>query len=201
MRGRGRAARAGVSHFVFPSLALSERNTGVPYFEAKAAIERHIASLKLPATILRLAIFMEDLVLKQYGPPFWWGTGKRLIGADKRLYWIAVDDVGAIVANVFAAPDAYIGRAVMLAGDCRSFNEARAIFKRVTGRTPLAIPAPLWFCRRVGLVDVVPMWQWFGKNALDGDLEPARALHPRTMDMESWLKARVQHGAARTPAQ
>src|SRR4051794_4552176 len=33
------AKRASVPHVVFPSLALSERNTGVPYFEAKAAIE------------------------------------------------------------------------------------------------------------------------------------------------------------------
>lgn len=185
------AARARVTHFVFPSLALSERNTGIPYFEAKAAIERHIASLALPATILRISIFMEDLVDAKYAPPIWWGTVRRTVGPDKRLFWIAVDDVGAIVAKVFAEPASYVGRALMLAGDFKSFNEAREIFKRVTGKKPLAIPAPLWLCRRLPVKDLVPMWQWLGKNPVAGDMTAVRELHPQIKDMEAWLKARV----------
>jgi uncharacterized protein YbjT (DUF2867 family) len=188
------ARRAGVSHFVFPSLALAEQNTGIPYFEAKVAIERHIAQAKLPATILRISIFMEDLVVAKYAPPIWWGTVRRTVGPDKPLFWIAVDDVGAAVERVFADPAAYVGRAVMLAGDFKSFNEAREIFRRVTGRTPLAIPAPLWLCRRLVNADLVPMWQWLGRNPVEGDMQPARALLPGVKDMESWLKARVNDG-------
>jgi uncharacterized protein YbjT (DUF2867 family) len=184
------AARAGVKHFVFPSLALSERNTGIPYFEANVAIERHIAQLKLPATILRISIFMEDLVVAKYAPPIWWGTVRRTVGPDKRLFWVAVDDVGAIVAKVFADPQAYIGQAVMLAGDFKSFREARDIFKRVTGKTPLAIPAPLWVCRRLVNADLVPMWQWLGKNPVEGDMDPVRRLHPEIKNMETWLRTR-----------
>lgn len=184
------AARAGVRHFVFPSLALSERNTGVPYFEAKAAIERHIASLKLPATIVRISIFMEDLVLAKYAPPIWWGTVRRTVGPGKRLFWVAVDDVGAVVAKVFAAPETYIGRALMVAGDYKSFDEARDVFKRVTGKTPLALPAPLWLCRRLPVKDLVPMWQWLAKNPVDGDMASVRDLHPEIKDLETWLRAR-----------
>jgi uncharacterized protein YbjT (DUF2867 family) len=184
------AARAGVSHFVFPSLALSEQNTGVPYFEAKVAIERHIAQVQLPATILRISIFMEDLVVAKYAPPIWWGTVRRTVGPDKRLFWVAVDDVGAIVAKVFADPQAHLGRTVMLAGDFKSFNEAREIFKRVTGKTPRAISAPLWLVRRVVNADLVPMWQWLGQHPVEGDMGPVRALHPQIRDMESWLRAR-----------
>lgn len=184
------AARAGVEHFVFPSLALSEQNTGVPYFEAKVAIERHIAELKLPATIVRNTLFMEDLVVAKYAPPIWWGTVRRTVGPDKRLFWVAVDDVGAIVAKVFADPRTWIGQAVMLAGDFKSFREAREIFRRVTGKTPLAIPAPLWLCRRVVNADLVPMWQWLARNPVEGDMGPVRSLFPEIKDMESWLKAR-----------
>jgi uncharacterized protein YbjT (DUF2867 family) len=184
------AARAGVAHFVFPSLALSDQQTSVPYFEAKVAIERHIAQLGLPATILRISIFMEDLVVAKYAPPIWWGTVRRTVGPDKRLFWVAVDDVGAIVAKVFADPQGFIGQRLMVAGDYRSFNEAREIFRRVTGKTPLAIPAPLWVCRRLVNADLVPMWQWLGTHPVEGDAGPARTLHPGIKDMESWLRAR-----------
>jgi uncharacterized protein YbjT (DUF2867 family) len=194
------AARAGVKHVVFPSLALSDQNTGIPYFEAKVAIERHIAALKLPATVLRISIFMEDLVVSKYAPPIWWGTVRRTVGPDKRLFWIAAEDVGAIVARVFAAPEKWIGRAIMLAGDFKSFNEAREVFRRVTGKTPLGIPAPLWLCRRVVNADLVPMWEWLGRNPVEGDMAPVRELHPDTKDMESWLRARQPATRRATPA-
>ncbi len=184
------AARASVRHIVFPSIALAEQRTGIPYFEAKAAIEQHVAASGVPATILRLAIFMEDLVDTKYAPPMWWGTMRRTVGADKRLYWIAVDDVGAIVARVFADPNAFIGQAITLAGDWKSIAEARSVFKRVTGKTPLAIPAPLWLIRRVVNADLVPMWQWLGTHPVVLDLEPARRILPDVMDMERWLRMR-----------
>jgi uncharacterized protein YbjT (DUF2867 family) len=185
------AMRAGVRHLVFPSLALADQQTGIPYFEAKAAIERHIASIGVPATILRPAIFMEDLVDPKYAPPMWWGSMRRTVGADKKLYWIAVDDVGAIVARIFADPDAYIGRAITVAGDYRSMAEAAEIFTRVTGKRPLAIPAPLWLIRRVVNADLVPMWGWLGRNPVVADLAPARKILPEIMDMERWLKGRT----------
>lgn len=190
------SARAGVRHFVFPSLALSDQHTGVPYFEAKVAIERHIAEVGLPATVLRLSLFMEDLVETKYAPPMWWGTVRRTVGADKRLFWIAVDDVGEIVARMFAEPDAYIGKAITLAGDCRSIEEARDVFRSVTGKAPLAIPAPLWLIRRVVNADLVPMWEWLGKNPVVADMEPARSILPEIMDMEHWLRARHVGGPA-----
>jgi uncharacterized protein YbjT (DUF2867 family) len=146
--------------------------------------------LKLPATIVRNTLFMEDLVVAKYAPPIWWGTVRRTVGPDKRLFWVAVDDVGAIVAKVFADPRTWIGQAVMLAGDFKSFREAREIFRRVTGKTPLAIPAPLWLCRRVVNADLVPMWQWLARNPVEGDMGPVRSLFPEIKDMESWLKAR-----------
>lgn len=194
----GAAARAGVRHIVFPSVALSEQRTGIPYFEAKVAIEQHVRASGVPATILRLAIFMEDLVETKYAPPMWWGTVRRTVGDDKRLYWVAVDDVGAIVARVFASPDAYVGQALTIAGDWKSIAEARAVFKRVTGKSPLAIPAPLWLIRRVVNADLVPMWEWLGRHPVVADMEPARRILPEVMDMERWLRGRTGKPAVRT---
>jgi hypothetical protein len=51
-------------------------------------------------------------------------------------------------------------------------------------------------CRRLVNADLVPMWQWLGSHAVEGDTAPVRELHPEIKDMESWLKAR-QLGARR----
>lgn len=184
------AKRAGVKHFVFPSVALADQRTGIPYFEAKVAIEDHLRASGLPATVVRPAIFMEDLVETKYAPPMWWGTVRKTVGADKRLYWIAVDDVGAIVARVLGDPGQYIGQAITLAGDLKSIGEAREIFKRVRGKAPLAIPAPLWLIRRVVNADLVPMWEWLGSHPIAADMEPARRILPEVKSMERWLRER-----------
>jgi len=133
---------------------------------------------------------MEDLVETKYAPPMWWGTVRRTVGDDKQLYWIAVDDLGKIVARVFADPARYAGQAMTLAGDFKSIGEAREIFRRVRGRTPLAIPAPLWLIRRVVNADLVPMWQWLGRNPIVADLAPARQILPEITGMEAWLRQR-----------
>jgi uncharacterized protein YbjT (DUF2867 family) len=46
------AKKAGVKHFVYSSVGGAERNTGIPHWESKWEIEKHIRSLGLPATVL-----------------------------------------------------------------------------------------------------------------------------------------------------
>jgi uncharacterized protein YbjT (DUF2867 family) len=45
----GAAPDAGVEHFVFSSAGGAERKSGIPHFETKAKIEKHIRKLGLPA--------------------------------------------------------------------------------------------------------------------------------------------------------
>jgi uncharacterized protein YbjT (DUF2867 family) len=67
------AKKSGVRHLVFSSVISADRKTGVPHFESKWAIEQYIEQLKIPATIIRPAVFMEDLTDKKYVPPANWG--------------------------------------------------------------------------------------------------------------------------------
>src|SRR5438445_4770090 len=53
------AKKAGIQHFVYSSVGGAERNSGIPHWESKWEIEKHIRQLKLPATIFRPAAFME----------------------------------------------------------------------------------------------------------------------------------------------
>jgi uncharacterized protein YbjT (DUF2867 family) len=54
------ARKAGVSHFVYTSVASAHRRTGIPHFENKARIEETVRGLGFPSyTILRPVFFME----------------------------------------------------------------------------------------------------------------------------------------------
>lgn len=188
------ARRTGIRHLVFPSVSLAERQTDVPYLNAKWRIEEHIRALQVPATILRPALFMEDLVDRKYAPPVWWGTVRRIVGGDKRLYWVAVADLGAVAATVFAAPGTFIGQAFTVAGDLRSMNEARAVFARVDGTAPLALPVPVWVWRRFINPDLPALWKLLADITLEADIDAVRRIHPGLMDMETWLRGKRQAG-------
>src|SRR6516165_10515775 len=53
------AKKAGVQHFVYSSVGGAERNTGIPHWESKWQVEKHIRQLNLPTTVFRPAAFME----------------------------------------------------------------------------------------------------------------------------------------------
>jgi uncharacterized protein YbjT (DUF2867 family) len=54
------AVRAGVRHLVFSSVAHADRSTGVPHFDSKYAIERHLAGADLRWTVLGPAKFLDN---------------------------------------------------------------------------------------------------------------------------------------------
>jgi len=52
--------KAGVGHFIFGSVANANLNTGIPHFESKYEVEKHIISLGIPYTISAPVFFMDN---------------------------------------------------------------------------------------------------------------------------------------------
>ncbi|MFD4671380.1 NmrA family NAD(P)-binding protein [Lentzea sp. NPDC058450] len=105
------AQTAGVRHLVYASLVEAAKETGVASFDSKHLVERHIAEIGLPTTVLRPTTFMDGL----YAP----GLTKltHLLHPHTRYHLIAVDDIGAIAARVFADPARFASQSLTLAGD------------------------------------------------------------------------------------
>ena len=55
------AAKAAGVHLVFTSVGSANRETGIPHFDSKYEVEKHIAKLGVRATILAPVSFMEIL--------------------------------------------------------------------------------------------------------------------------------------------
>ena len=182
------AAAAGVRHLVYGSAGTGEAGTGVPSWEAKVRVEEHLRGLGLPVTVLRPKAFMELMTDKAYYPQVGtWRIFPRLTGDDRPIPWLAVADLGAVAAAVFADPDRYAGRDLPLAGDVRTVAECRAAYREVAGRDPRTFPMPVWLFDRFTRGDVTAMWRWLRAGDPGLDTGPARELLPSPTTVRDFL--------------
>ena len=182
------AKRMGVPHLVYSSAATGAAGTGVGSWETKVQVTAHIRALDLPVTILRPMAFMDIMTERKFFPPASvWHVMPMLMGPARPMGWLAIEDLAAITAKAFADPDRFVGLDVMLAGDVRSIEQCRAIWREVTGRSPRRLPMPTWLFQRLAGTDETTMWRWLSANQIDLDTGPARELHAEALTVREWL--------------
>lgn len=188
-RGRNLAAAAaasGIGHLVFASVGGAERNTQIPYWESKWAIEQHIRALGLPATVLRPVRFMENHAIP--GLPLGGisadGVLRHFFAPDTPVQLIAVSDIGALAARAFADPASYVDQALELAGDELTPDTTVGLISRHLGReiTYQQITAEddhLSEHARRAITNPRGIWQ--------ADIPALRRRHPALLDFPTWL--------------
>lgn len=182
------AADAAVGHLVYGSAGTGDAGTGVPSWEAKLHVEQHLRTLDVPLTVLRPKAFMELMTDKAYYPQVGtWRIWPRVTGADRRIPWIAVADLGAIAARVFEQPERYVGRGLDLVGDVRTLAECRAAYSEVTGRAPRTFPMPVSVFDRFTRGDVTAMWRWLRDGDPGLDQSATRELLEAPISVEQFL--------------
>lgn len=180
------AQKAGVQHFVYTSVGGAERNTGIPHFESKWAIEQYIHSLGLPATVVRPVAFMDNYNWSR--PAILNGTfigfGLR---PDKSLQIIAANDIGGFAALVFEKPAEFIGKALEIAGDELTESQIAETFSSVIGR-PVQLTQPAFDPNQPPDPEAIKMGMWFNTSGYQADIPALRKLYPGLMSFETWLR-------------
>lgn len=185
------AARAGVRHLVYSSVAGAERDSGIPHFESKYEVERHIAELGLPATILRPVFFLDNFA--EMGPQPADGGGQVLTLAlppDVPLQMIASRDIGAFAADAFEQPETYLGSAVEIAGDELTPTRIAEVFTEVTGEPTTFRSQPVEELRAYS-AEMATMFAWFAAAGFRADLPALRRLRPDLTTLADWLRTRT----------
>jgi uncharacterized protein YbjT (DUF2867 family) len=137
------ARRAGVDQIVYGSVAAADLHTGVPHFESKGRIERHIAALNFRrATILRPTFFMEMLLAPGNLRALARGRVELGLRPETRIAMIAVDDIAAMAVAAFEEPERWRGGAVTLAGDEPDLLEVAAAFGAALRRPVQYVQVP-----------------------------------------------------------
>lgn len=179
---------AGVQHFVYTSVGGADRKSGVPHFESKAEIERQVGALDLPFTIVRPVFFMENFATVFRPTSGVDGTVQLALALppDRRLQLIAVDDIGAIVARIFAHRDAFLGRSMEIAGDELTPVQIVAEMSRVLGTLVRYVRLPIDVVRAFN-EDVALNFLWLTEHGYKADIAGVRRLYPMTR-FDRWLR-------------
>src|SRR6516165_1084143 len=182
------AAKAAGVHLVFTSVGSANRQTGVPHFDSKYEVEKHIAKAGVRATILAPVAFMENLyfVKEQLAK----GIYAAVLPPTKALAQIAVADIGAVAVRFLEDAGRFTGKRFDLASDELTGNEALAILARVTGRPFAYYQVPLDVIRQRMGDDAVKMYEWFDRVGYAVDRAALRREFPDVAfhDFESWAK-------------
>ncbi|HEY5167830.1 MAG TPA: NmrA/HSCARG family protein [Thermoleophilia bacterium] len=180
------AATAGVDHYVYSSVGGADRDSKVPHFESKWAIENHLRGLGLPLTVVRPVYFFENFGGWSLQPSGDGYTMAMPLSPDRPMQAVAADDIGAFVAMAFADPAAWIGREFELAGDERTLPEYAAAISAARGVAVEYVRAP-WEGLREQNEDLYRMYDFFEREGYAADIAALRAEYPRLKTFDDWL--------------
>jgi uncharacterized protein YbjT (DUF2867 family) len=198
------SVRAGVEQFVFSSVGDPEHDQGLSGGELWSA-ERLLQQFDLPLTLLRPALFMEnvDRFALRRGPGG--GLVLRTPLPEKTVVpLIALEDVGTLVRVAFDRPGVFGLGPVSLVADERSFAEVRALLSEALGE-------PIRY-EQIAFGEVKDrrargMYRWFQTSARSApDVKKLRRLHPGLQTLQQWVEGggldleRIEHVSAAAAA-
>ncbi len=155
------AAKAAGAHLVFSSVGSANQQTGVPHFDSKYEVEKHIAKIGLRAAVLAPVYFMENLYFgkEQLAK----GIYATPLPPTRRLAQVAVADIGAVAVRLLENPGRFAGKRFDLGGDELTGDDVSAILSRVIGRPFTYFRVPLDVIRQSMGEGGAKMYEWFDR--------------------------------------
>jgi uncharacterized protein YbjT (DUF2867 family) len=182
------AAKAAGAHLVFTSVGSANRHTGIPHFDSKHEVEKHIAKIGVRATILAPVYFMENLYFAK--EQLAKGIYAASLPATRPLAEVAVADIGAVAVRVLEDAGRFTGKRFDLASDELTGNDVVAILARVTGRPFAYYQVPFDVIRQRMGEDGARMYEWLDRVGYTVDRAALLREFPDVVfhDFESWAK-------------
>ena len=184
------ASAAGVGHLVYSSVADANNDTGIPHFDSKREVEKHVEGLGLPYTIVAPAYFMENLIAPWTLPEIKEGRLPVALPASRRLQQIALSDLAAFTAQVLENREEFAGRRVDIASDELTGEETARVLTKVTGHEVRYVELPLEQVREAMGEDGARMFEWFDQVGYSADIQALRQEYPSVgwHSFEEWAE-------------
>lgn len=183
------ARAAGVAHLIYSSVASANRATGIPHFDSKYVVEKHLQASGVPYTVVAPVYFMENLLQPWMLPGLRQGKLAMALPAKRSLQQIAVADIGAFVAAVIERGDTVFGRRFDIAGDELTGEDAAAILSKVAGREVHYEGFPPDVLRAQS-EDMALMFEWFDRTGYAAGIKSLRRDFPEVKwhTFEEWAR-------------
>jgi uncharacterized protein YbjT (DUF2867 family) len=182
------ADAADVEQVVYTSVASAFDDTGIPHFDSKAAVERHLDRLGRRHTVIAPAGFLENLAAPWTVPGLREGKYVFALPPDRRLQQVAVADIGAFAALVLSEPDRFDGQRIELASTEATGPEVAEALTRATGREIEYEELPMEAVRAGGDADYTRMIEFFRGRGYRVDIEALHAEYPEVgwHSLDAW---------------
>jgi uncharacterized protein YbjT (DUF2867 family) len=184
------AKAAGVGHLIYSSVADADKKTGIPHFESKYLVEKHVAGLGIPYTISAPVAFMENVVAPWSIGALRQGTHAFAMPPKRVLQLVALADIGAFVAALAERREQVFGKRFDFAGDELSGEEQAKILSEAIGRPIGYQEIPIAAARQQS-EDAALMFEWFDRVGYDVDIAALRRNFPevRWHSFADWARA------------
>ena len=170
-------AAAHLRHIVFTSATNADRDTGIPHFDSKFRIERHLAAQAVPWTVIAPAAFMDQYAGSWHRSSYARGVLSVPLPPDKPLALIAAADIGAFAAHVLTHPAEFAGRRIDIASDELTPTEIAGTLGAALGHGLRYVEAPTSVAESYS-PDLAAMFRWFGSVGMSVDVEGLRRDYP-----------------------
>lgn len=184
-------SQANVGHLVFGSVGSADRDTGIPHFDSKYDVEKHIATLNIPYTISAPVYFMDNHLYPHALEALREGKLADALPADRLLQKISVSNIGEFVAVLIERRESVFGQRYEIAGDELSGEQCAAALSQATGKNiRYEAFSPDTF--RPDNEDMALMYEWFARDRYVADIKALRRDFPevRWLRFDEWARQR-----------
>lgn len=183
------AKAAGIEHLVFTSVASADQKTGIPHFESKWQIERHLQKAGIPYSVLRPVFFMENFGSPWFFPDLEKGVLSFPIQSQKQFQMTCLDDIGHMALALFENPSKAQGKVIELASDSLSLDEVVQKISQASSKKIQYKQINKEEARKKYGEDFMLMLQWFDQVGYSVDISTLKQTWnvPLT-SFESYLK-------------
>jgi len=171
------AKAAGIGHLIYSSVGDADKATGIPHFESKVRVERHIAGLGIPYTISAPVAFMENAVAPWSIAGLRQGVHAFALPPRRAVQLVAVADIGAFVAALAERRETVFGKRFDIAGDELAGEEQAKILSQAIGRPIAYQEIPIAVMRQQS-EDAALMFEWFDRTGYSADIAALRRNFP-----------------------
>jgi uncharacterized protein YbjT (DUF2867 family) len=160
------AKAADVGHLIYSSVADANKKSGIPHFESKYTIEKHVAGLGIPYTISAPVAFMENTVAPWSLGALTQGSHAMAMPPKRVLQLVTLADIGAFVAALAERREQVFGMRFDIAGDELSGEKQAEILSKMIGRPINYQQIPIAAMRQQS-EDAALMFEWFERVGYD----------------------------------
>ncbi|HEY9345727.1 MAG TPA: NmrA/HSCARG family protein [Inquilinus sp.] len=171
------AKAAGIGHLIYSSVGDADKATGIPHFESKYRVERHIAGLGIPYTISAPVAFMENAVAPWSIAGLRQGVHAFALPPKRAVQLVAVADIGTFVAALAERREHVFGKRFDIAGDELAGEDQARILSQAIGR-PIAYQEIPIAAMRQQSEDAALMFEWFDRTGYSADIAALRRDFP-----------------------